>query len=119
VNDLILEKPAAGNPFDIAGQEIGSLLRFTPQGSYSHRVKVSGTVTYYEPGSAVFIQDEKQGVGLYCQTRQRNEVKPGDSVEVLGFPAKGEYTRSWKMPFTVKSLMERHLFQSRWILMKY
>src|SRR5882672_3128270 len=88
--DLVIEKPASSNPFDIPAGSIGSLLQFTPQGSFGHRVKLRGTVVYYESGTALFIQDEKEGV--YCQTRQRAPVQAGDRVEVLGFPAKGEYT---------------------------
>lgn len=88
--DLQIEKPAAANPFDIPTQEISSLLRFTAQGTFGPRVKVAGRVVYQEPGVALFIQDEKEG--LHCQTRERLPVQPGDHVEVLGFPAKGEYT---------------------------
>ena len=88
--DLVIEKPAPGNPFAIPAQTIESLLRFTPQGTFGHRVKVVGTVAYQEPGRALFIQDEKNG--LYAQTRQRTPVQAGDRVEVLGFTAKGEYT---------------------------
>ncbi|MGA9780405.1 MAG: hypothetical protein WBS33_19280 [Verrucomicrobiia bacterium] len=87
--DLMVEKPASGNPFDIPAQDVGSLLQFTPQGDSGHRVKLSGTVAYAEPG-AVFIQNEKDGV--YCQTQLSAQLKPGDQVEVLGFPAKGEYS---------------------------
>lgn len=85
-----IEKPAAANPFDIPNQELSSLLGFTAQGTFGRRVKVAGTVTYQEPGIALFIQDEKEG--LYCQTREVLPVQAGDRVEVLGFPAKGEYT---------------------------
>ncbi len=88
--DLVIEKPASANPFAIPTQTIESLLRFTPQGTYGHRVKVAGTVSYQEPGRALFIEDGKSG--LYIQTRQRTPVQPGDRVEVLGFSAKGEYT---------------------------
>ena len=88
--DLVIEKPASANPFDVPTQGISSLLQFTAQGTFGHRVKVAGTVVYQEPGVALFIQDEKEG--LYCQTRQRVPVQTGDQVEVLGFPAKGEYT---------------------------
>lgn len=88
--DLKIEKPAAANPFDIPTQEISSLLRFTAQGTFGPRMKVAGRVVYQEPGVALFIQDEKEG--LHCQTRERLPVEPGDYVEVLGFPAKGEYT---------------------------
>lgn len=88
--DLVIEKSAPSNPYDIATQPLGSLLQFTPQGSFGHRVKVRGVVVYQEPGIALFIQDDREG--LYCQTRQRTPVRPGDEVEILGFPAKGEYT---------------------------
>jgi len=90
VTDVVVEKPAPANPFDIPAQDTSSLLQFTPQGNSGHRVKLSGTVAYAEPGAAVFIQNDKAGV--YCQTQMRTPVQPGDSVEVLGFPAKGEYS---------------------------
>jgi hypothetical protein len=88
--DLVIEKPALANPFAIPTQTIESLLRFTPQGTYGHRVKVAGTLIYQEPGRALFIQDENGG--LYAQTRQRTPLQVGDRVEILGFTAKGEYT---------------------------
>jgi PAS domain S-box-containing protein len=88
--DLVVEKLAPVNPYDIPTQTLGSLLQFTPHGTFGHRVKVSGVLVYQEPGIALFIQDEQDG--LYCQTRQRTPVWPGDRVEILGFPAKGEYT---------------------------
>jgi PAS domain S-box-containing protein len=89
-SDLVIEKPAAADPFNIERQPISSLLQFTAQGSFDRRVKVAGTVIYQEAGVALFIQDGKEG--LYCQTRQRLPLQTGDEVEVLGFPAKGEYT---------------------------
>ena len=88
--DLIVEQPAPAKPFDAPAQDITSLLQFTPQGNFGHRVKLRGTVAYAEPGDAVFIQNEKGGV--YCQTKLRTPLPPGSQVEVLGFPAKGEYT---------------------------
>lgn len=88
--DLVIVKPASANPFDIPTKGINSLLQFTAQGTFGRRVKLAGTVVYQEPGVALFIQDEKEG--LYCQTRERVPVNVGDQVEVLGFPAKGEYT---------------------------
>ena len=88
--DLVIEKPASATPFDVPTKGISSLLQFTAQGTFGHRVKLAGTVVYQESGVALFIQDEKEG--LYCQTRQRVPVQAGDQVEVLGFPAKGEYT---------------------------
>lgn len=87
--DVIVEKAASANPFETPVQPISSLLRFTPQANYGHRVKVNGTVSSQEAGRALFIQDETEG--LHVQTRLRTPLRPGDVVEVLGFPAKGEY----------------------------
>jgi hypothetical protein len=53
-------------------------------------VKVTGTVACQEIGQALFIQDASEG--LLAQTRMRLPLQAGDRVEVLGFPAKGEYT---------------------------
>ncbi len=87
---LTVETPAPASPFDIVSQPIGSLLQYTPEGSFGHRVKVTGTVTYFEPGVALFVQNDNRG--LYAQTRGATPLLPGDEVEILGFPAKGEYT---------------------------
>ncbi len=87
---VVIEKAAPTDPFAIPAQNINSLLQFAPQGTFGHRVKVAGKVVYLEPGSAIFIEDENEG--LYCQTRLRDPVQLGDQVEVLGFPGKGEYT---------------------------
>src|SRR5258708_3187366 len=92
--DLVIEKPASSNPFDVPTQGIGSLLQFTAQGTFGHRVKVAGTVVYQETGAALFIQDEKEG--LYCQTRQLLPIQPGDQVEELRFPPKAEYTPAFQ-----------------------
>ena len=87
---MSIEKSAAANPYDLPVQKINSLLQFAPGATVNDRVKVAGTVTYDESGNAIFIQNED--AGLYCQTRQRDAVHPGDLVEILGYPAKGEYT---------------------------
>ncbi len=88
--DFVVEKPAPAEPFAIPTQTIASLLQFTPQGTYGHRVKVAGTVIYQHLGETLFVQDENQG--LFVQTRQPVPFKAGDRVEVLGFPAQGQYT---------------------------
>jgi PAS domain S-box-containing protein len=87
--DLTVLTPAPQDPFDVPTRPIEQLLQFTPQGSYGHRVKVKGTVIYHGP-DALYIEDKTEGV--FVQTRQDGQLLPGDEIEVLGFPAKGEYT---------------------------
>ncbi len=87
--DLILESPAPENPFAIPERPMEQLLQFSPHGPYGHRVKVQGTVIYHRDAD-LYIQDAKEG--LYVQARQLDPLLLGDHVDVLGFPAKGEYT---------------------------
>jgi signal transduction histidine kinase len=89
-DDLVVEQPAPPNPFGADARPIGSLLQFAPQETYGHRVKVAGTVTYNEPGRALFLQDGDQGVEV--QTKERESLVPGDRIEALGFVSQGEYT---------------------------
>ena len=89
-DDLAIEIPAPAEPFAIATRSIGSLLQFDPQEPYGHRVKVAGTVIYYEPGKLVFLQAGEQGMEV--QTKTLEPLQLGDRVEALGFVSQGEYT---------------------------
>lgn len=90
-DNIVVEKPAAADVLDQPAQPIGNLMRFSMQlSANSRRVKVVGTVVLYQPNRLLVIQEE--GRGLYVRTRQWGRISPGDRVEVLGFPAKGDYT---------------------------
>lgn len=89
-SDLVIQTAAPKNPFDAPTLAIERLLQFTSQGPYGHRVKVRGTVIYRQDDDVLYIEDQTEG--LYVETRQAGTLSPGDVVEVLGFPAKGEYT---------------------------
>ncbi|HEY1791106.1 MAG TPA: PAS domain-containing sensor histidine kinase [Verrucomicrobiae bacterium] len=89
-SDLVIQTAAPTDPFDVVTLPIEQLLQFTPQGPYGHRVKVRGTVIYRQDDDVLYIEDQTEG--LYVETREAGPLLPGDVVEVLGFPAKGEYT---------------------------
>jgi PAS domain S-box-containing protein len=88
--DLVVDEAATTDPFAIPAQLMEKLLQFTPRGPYGHRVKVVGTVIYRQDDDALYIEDQTEG--LYVETKQAGPLSVGDKVEVLGFPAKGEYT---------------------------
>ena len=88
--DVVIEIPTPKNPFAVADRPISSLLQFTPQETYGHRVKVTGAVIYYEPGRVLFIQEGEQGVEV--QTKASEPLQVGDRVEALGFVSQGDYT---------------------------
>lgn len=75
--------------FDSPPRTINSLMQFDPTIARGHRVKISGVVTLQRPGESLFVRDETQSV--WVKTSQSAVVRPGDRVDVLGFPALGEY----------------------------
>jgi len=64
-----------------------SLMRFSPGKGPQHRVRVQGVVAYQQPGRALFLQEN--GQGLRVMTLQDTRLAMGDVVEVSGFPAVG------------------------------
>ena len=90
VEDLVVESPAPEDPFAVTARTIGSLLQFNPLETYGHRIKVSGTVIYFEAGRKIVLQDGNHGVEV--QTQRHNSLALGDHVEALGFVSQGDYT---------------------------
>ena len=89
-DDLEIEETGPGEPFSVRTTPVESLLRFEPEGASRHRVKVRGTVTFYQPGGAMYVEDGTGGVAV--RTRQAEPLSVGDRVEVLGFPEMGPWT---------------------------
>jgi diguanylate cyclase (GGDEF)-like protein len=50
----------------------------------TNRIRVHGTVTYSEPGSAVVLQEGTKS--LWIQTRTRSDLRIGDIADATGFP---------------------------------
>jgi diguanylate cyclase (GGDEF)-like protein len=50
----------------------------------THRVQVRGTITYYQPGSAVVLQNGFKS--LWISTHTRDPLQIGDYAEATGFP---------------------------------
>lgn len=50
----------------------------------TRRVRVQGTITYYQPGSAIVLQDGSNS--LWISTHASNPMKIGDVAEATGFP---------------------------------
>lgn len=87
--DIQVTKPPPSAPDVGSTRRINTLLRYAPEEAHGHRVKVEGVVVLQQPGRALVIADETQG--LYILTRQTTPLRPGDQVEVLGFPLAGRY----------------------------
>ena len=87
--NITVEQTAPGDPFALPVQPIKNVLQFKWGNTYGHRLKVIGTITLCY-ADKMYIQDETEG--MCVQTKQAGDFIVGDRVEVLGFPAKGDYT---------------------------
>jgi len=87
---IAVEKPAPKDPFAVPVRSAASLLLFSPENSFGHRIHVRGVVTYGRAGSFIWIRDESSGLRL--QTRSPGAVQPGDQLDALGFPQFGSPT---------------------------
>jgi len=89
--NIAIEKPPPPQPFTGEPRPVASLLRFEQiTGEHGHRVHVRGIVIYHRPGAALWIRDREHS--LRVETTQRETLQPGDEVDVVGFPARGEYS---------------------------
>ena len=66
-----------------------TLLRYSSEKVEGHRVRMQGVVTLQRTDGSVYMTDATGG--LFIQTHQVNSVKPGDRIDVVGFPALGDY----------------------------
>ena len=87
---LRVEEPAPVDPFSLPERPIDTLLRFEPGINFVHRVRVRGKVTLQWPGRWIYIQDGSQG--LFIPTVQKTPMTLGEVVDVVGFPALGDYS---------------------------
>src|SRR5271157_2085735 len=89
LGELTVEAAPPADPFALPVQSIDQLLRYAPGSVFVHRSHVRGRVTLEWPGRAVCLQDGSQG--LCVQTGQTTPLALGDTVDLAGFPAPGEY----------------------------
>lgn len=100
----IVRRPYSGL-FSLPVRPIHFFLRFTPEGAFTHRVRVQGVVTY-QGSELLYIRDQDGALLIHLSMplghvpqnavsrlgRSMTSVKVGDLVDVIGFPDRGEYT---------------------------
>lgn len=87
---VFVTRPAPADPFGVAERPISSLMQFSAEDLFSHRVRVSGVVTCAMPGEGFWIHSGEQG--LRVRSFQNEPLAVGDRVEVLGFLSRGAYS---------------------------
>ncbi len=83
---------APADPFVQPVQRLADVLRFSRDGFSGHRVHVRGIVTGHRDGQTLWIREGENGMRI--TSAQTGELRPGDEVDVAGFPDHGSYTPS-------------------------
>ncbi len=86
---VAVEEAAPADPFAAPVRTVNSLMRFRAGVDLGHLVRVQGVVTHQRPTGSFYMIDATGG--LYVQTSDRSRLAPGDRVDVIGFPGRGEY----------------------------
>jgi PAS domain-containing protein len=84
--DLIsVVRPAPPKPFAEPARPLDSMQRYSPSSEFGHRIHVSGTVTFWQPGHLLYISNQHES--LRVESSQATTLHSGDRVDVIGFPA--------------------------------
>ena len=75
---------AQHDPWSVPEVPMDQILRVYHVVDRTARVRVTGTVTYYQPGEAVVLQSGTRS--LWVATDARNGLQMGDVAEAIGFP---------------------------------
>jgi signal transduction histidine kinase len=90
LNQVKVMDPAPIDPFTIDATSVATIGTFDPKRFSGRRLKVVGVVTLRVPGPGFIMQDFSGG--LKVLSREAEALRPGDQVEVLGFPAIGDFS---------------------------
>ena len=82
-NVVVLNQPAT-NSWDLPTVPMDQVIYAYRLGNISDRVKIAGTMTYYEPGALAVV--ERNGLAMLVETDTDAPLHAGDEVEVTGFP---------------------------------
>lgn len=87
-NDVAILKRAAVSPWSLPLTAMDEIQSANRVADATRRVRVSGVVTYFEPGSAVVLEDGPRS--LWIKTRSFQPLSLGDRAEATGFPVVDE-----------------------------
>jgi diguanylate cyclase (GGDEF)-like protein len=77
-------KRASANPWSIPVTPMDRIINSLHDRDLSGRVRVHGTITYYQPGEAVVLQNGSDSLWISTQTRDALQI--GDLADAIGFP---------------------------------
>jgi len=81
--DIKVLRRAVASPWTLPVTPLNQVIMGTHIHDISQRLRVHGTITYYQPGSAVVLQDGDRS--LWVSTLTREPMQIGDVAEATGF----------------------------------
>lgn len=75
---------AGANPWSLPATAFGEMISAYDVRDLSKRIRVHGTITYYVPGTAVVLENEKSSLWVSTQTEEPLQI--GDAADAIGFP---------------------------------
>ena len=84
MSDVKILKRAAVSPWSLPVIPMDQVLTSYHVDYLTQRVRIHGTITYYEPGAAVVLQDGARS--LWIATQSRSDLRIGDLADASGFP---------------------------------
>ena len=85
MQSITVLRPPPRNLFALPLTPISRLMQYRSGTDYFHRVRIAGTVTYFKASESLILEDG--GRALFVTTAQTPDIKLGDRVEAVGFPA--------------------------------
>jgi diguanylate cyclase (GGDEF)-like protein len=83
-SDVRILKRSEKSPWSLPVSPMGDILNAYHVNILSQRVRVHGTITYYQPGSALVLQDGTRS--LWVMTAIEEPLRVGSQADVSGFP---------------------------------
>ena len=96
----VLREPRM-SAFELPLTDIDDVLPTLSTVDTSERVRVRGTLTYYQKGDAAVIQQD--GKSMYVQTRQTTDLAIGDLVDAFGFASTTGYAPGLREALILKT----------------
>ena len=84
LTDIKVLEPAAKSPWSLVPTAMDEIMHSYHVKDLSSRIRVSGVVTYYEPGAALVLQNGVES--LWISTHSFAPVRIGDEADAIGFP---------------------------------
>jgi diguanylate cyclase (GGDEF)-like protein len=84
IADVKVLKRAGANPWTLPVTPMDTILDDYRVRDLTARVRVHGTITYYQPGAAVVLQDGSKSIWIYTEASYPLQI--GDVADATGFP---------------------------------